>query len=78
MRPNLQIIYVIAAVATAAPSSVISAERHLAQPARTTVTSPAPQPAGPAAGLPASIATRGVTSPRPVSQEELAILARWT
>ena len=79
MRLNRQIVYVIVAVAAAVPSSVIPAERHFGEPARTLVATPAPQPAGRAAGstvrLPASLATGSVTSARPVSQEELAIVA---
>ena len=75
MRLNWRVVCVVAAFATAVPSSVIPAEQHLAQPARTPATSLALAPSGPTAWLPASIAARGVMSPRPVSQEELAILA---
>ena len=79
MRLNRQIVYLIAAIAAAVPSSVIPAERHVGEPARTLVSTPAPQPAGRAVGsavrLPASVATGNVTSAPPASQEELAIVS---
>lgn len=72
MRPNSKVLLVIATVTAAVPSSVIAAE-HLGEPARTSIA----RPAGPAAAsvrTPGS-AVGGVMSTRPVSQEELAILA---
>ena len=75
MRLNRLIVYVIAAIAAAAPASVISAERHPVETPRTgTTAQPAGSTAGSAALLPATLGRGGGTASRPVSPNGCGVI----